>query len=503
MSIAKKIPIFVLKLISKGSAVKKTTFCEINAKLSPAVPVENFSDAGNAEKLVKFCGDRIRYCHAFRKWLVFDGLRWVTTPNESMIRLALETIRHMVSEAESLPSDLRSRMLRHSLASESLGRLTAMVSLAGALLPIQPGELDRNPLLLNLINGTLDLSTGKLRKHNSGDFITKLAPVKYDHMAKCSKFLGFIKRIMGRDKPLLAYLQRAVGYSLTSQTKEQCFFFLHGRGANGKTVLLNTLRNILGDYALQSPPELLLTKDRQGGATPELARLPGARLVCTSETEDGHRFAENTIKQLTGGDVIAARHLYGELFEFKPTFKIWLAANHKPIIRGTDLGIWRRIHLIPFNVTIPQNEQDKNLETKLMDEWPGILNWSIAGCRKWITTGLQPPDAVVESVDEYRTDMDTFGEFLNECCVLDAQAITTANELYLRYKFWAEQNIGKYMMSPNSFGRHLSERGFRKIRDAHTKSWKGIRIRGSELVRSANPARGRRGEENGLDDLLP
>jgi putative DNA primase/helicase len=287
---------------------------------------------------------------------------------------------------------------------------------------------------------------------------------------------------MGGDDALIKYIQRAVGYSLTGHTSEQCLFFLYGTGANGKSTFLNILQNLLGDYSMVIDPETIMSKNGGGGATPELARLRGARVLVTNEVEEGKYLAENRIKQMTGGDTIVARALYQEPFEFKPEFKIWMAGNHKPLIKGTDHAIWRRINLIPFTVTIPKEEQDKKLAEKLRAELPGILQWAVAGCREWRKQGLNPPKQVKAAVDAYRDEMDTLGHWIEEKCRFDTSFKTESSSLYQSYKSWCMIN-GHSPQSKTRFGRALGDRGLFKEKQG-TVSWIGIGLKGLDSLDS-------------------
>ncbi len=263
---------------------------------------------------------------------------------------------------------------------------------------------------------------------------------------------------MGGDQELIKFLQEAVGYALTGDIREQVIFIFYGTGANGKSTFLVTIHSLLGDYAQQTPTETLLIK-RGNGIPNDVARLKGARFVNAAESENGKQLAEALVKQLTGGDKISARFLYGEFFEFDVTFKLFLAVNHKPTVRGNDHAIWRRIRLIPFNVTIPSEKQDKNLTKKLKAELPGILRWAVEGCLLWQKKGLEVPDQVKAATGEYRAEMDIIGDFIADCCKVAPKTKTPFKALYERYKDWCQKNqeepIGK-----KDFGRCLTERGF-------------------------------------------
>lgn len=445
------------------------------------VDKENYTDLGNARRLVRMYGTDIKFVPEFDKWLIWDGVRWVIE-DERILQLAKKVTERMHIEARDLDDENRSKLIRHALASESANRLKAMVELAKT----EPGvtihqcDLDTDPFLLNLLNGTLDLKTGRLRTHDREDYLTKLALVEYDPTAQAPLWEKFLDRIMNGNQAVIEYLQRAVGYSLSGDTGEQCMFFLYGTGANGKSTALNILRTLLSDHAMQASADTLMVKQHNGSATPDLARLRGARMVTTSEVEDGQRFAESAIKQMTGQDTLTVRHLYAPPFEYKPNFKIWLAANHRPVVRGSDHAIWRRIHLIPFTVTIPEEERDKHLEKKLRRELPGILTWAVAGCLEWQKKGLAPPSEVKSATEDYRQEMDSIGQWLSECCEVDAQAQTFAADLYKSYEAWTRDN-GMYALSNKRLGMELAERGFVRHK-GRVISYRGVKLINSEFL---------------------
>jgi putative DNA primase/helicase len=366
-------------------------------------------------------------------------------------------------------AEWRRALDKWAMRSESRGRLSAMVDVAGD----EPGvyvrhtELNANPWLLNVMNGTLDLQTGELRPHRREDAITKISPVVYDPGATCPLWLSFLRRILP-DPALRAFIQRAAGYSLTGLTIEQCLLFLFGTGANGKTTLIETLMGLLADYAQKAPTDMLMT--RLGGSIPnDIARLPGARLVVAAEIESGRQMAESMVKDLTGGDTMVARFMRQEFFEFRPTHKLWMYGNHKPIIRGTDDGIWRRIHLVPFLVTIPEAEKDPGLVKRLNAELPGILKWAVDGCLAWQEKGLGIPSAVNQATGKYRAEMDVLGRFLGDCCHLEPRARVTKAALYEAYERWGGD------LTKRKFGDALRERGFEDGRGSgNVAIWKGI-----------------------------
>ena len=441
----------------------------------------NLTDLGNAQRLVARHGQDMRYCYPWSKWLVWDGVRWAKDESGEVDRRAKETVRNIYAEAATIKDkDSRAAMADHAKRSESDSKRQAMINSARSELGISvlPSDFDRDYWLLNVLNGTIDLKTGKLRTPRREDLITKLAPVVYDAKAKCPIFWKFLEQIFNRNHELIFFLQKAVGYAMTGITCEQCLFFLHGLGANGKTTFLEVIQTMMGDYATQTTSETFMVKRHGNPITNDVADLRGARFVSAVEIESGRRMAEVLIKQMTGGDRLKARFLYSENFEFKPEFKIFLAANHKPVIQGTDTAIWRRIRLIPFTVQIPETEQDRKLPEKLKAELPGILNWAIEGCINWQDHGLAPPKEVKAATQEYREEMDTLADFLAECCIVDTGASALASILYKKYTAWADDSGEKKPFSQKVFGTALAERGFERGRATGGPTlWKGIGVK--------------------------
>ena len=436
----------------------------------------NLTDLGNARRLVHRHGRNLRYCWLWRKWLVWDGKRWVKDDTGEVYRLAKETVSSIYQEAAAAPNDeARKELGKHATRSEAGARIKEMVDLARSDVPVMPDELDASPDLLNTESGTIDLRTGELREHRREDLITKIAPTTYRPDAAAPTWEAFLERVLpGED--LRAFVQRAVGYSATGDTSEQCMFINHGGGANGKSTFQEAIAAALGDYAMRAPTEMLLAK-RSDGVPNDVARLKGARFVSASETEEGRRLAESRIKDLTGQDTITARFMKAEWFDFAPTHKLWLSTNHKPEIRGTDAAIWRRIRLVPWAVTIPPAEQDKKLPIALRHELAGILAWVVRGCLQWRREGLQAPDEVRKATGEYRAEMDVLAGFLVECCELDTGHWEYAKDLYECYKRWCDEN-GERPEPQRKFGGRLGERGFQRDRGGSRGAgiWRGVRL---------------------------
>jgi len=435
------------------------------------------TDYGNAERLVQYHGEDLRFCHPFGKWLAWDGRRWQIDNTAEVMRRAKQTARRVYQEAADASDPAQAKELaKHAIRSEGDARLRAMIGLAESEpgVPALPEQLDADPWLFNVKNGTIDLKTGTLRPHDRGALITKIAPVTYDPTATCPAFDAFLARILPSEN-LRRFVQRSIGHSLSGDTREDVIFINFGGGNNGKTTLMQTMQALLGDYAMQTPTETLMVK-RGEGVPNDVAALKGARLVAAAEAEEGKRLAESLIKQLTGGDRISARFMRAEWFSFEPTFKIWLSTNHKPIIRGTDKGIWRRVRLIPFAVTIPDTERDAALPEKLHTELPGILNWGLAGCRDWVRNGLGMPEEVKQATASYREEMDILGSWIRDCCITQVEIKASAKSLYISYKQWGE-STNERVLPQRTFGMQLTERGFENKRTATGYWWHGIGLR--------------------------
>jgi putative DNA primase/helicase len=363
------------------------------------------------------------------------------------------------------------------MQSESARRRKALIEVASWIpeLNVITDDLDVDPWLLNVRNGTVDLRTGELREQSPDDLITRIANVDYDPVADCPMWKQFIMEIMNYNTDLIRFIQNVAGWAITGDTSEQCMFILFGTGANGKSTFLNTIMNLLGDYAIATPTETFMRKVGDH-ITNDIARLRGTRFVTTTETELGKRLSEPLIKQITGNDKMTARFLYGEFFNFTPTFKIFMATNHKPTIKGTDHGIWRRIKLIPFINRIEEDKQDKHLEEKLLREGSGILNWLIEGLRRWLHEGLRTPRIIINATDQYRGDMDVIGNFIKERCVYAEGVTIKARELFKVYQDWCNEN-NEHASSERFFGLRLKELGQEQKRYNDGRYWVGVQIK--------------------------
>lgn len=449
------------------------------------------TDLGNARRLVRRYGNDLRYCHTWHKWLVWDGTRWAIDDVGAVERMAKATVHEIYNEAAAEQLDERRQALvKHALRSESMAKISAMITLAASepAIPIKPEALDIDPWLLNCSNGTVDLRTGAFKPHDRADLITRVIPIAYDPEAPCPKWEAFLEQIFDGNEDLIGFVQRAVGYSLTGVADERCMFILYGTGRNGKSTFIETIADMMDAYAMQTEAETLLVKKDQAAVNNDVARLRGARLVYTGESDDGRALAEGKIKRLTGQDTVSARFLYSETFDFKPVFKLWFATNHKPTIRGTDDGIWDRIRLIPFTVRIPDHKvrPRSELAAEFGAEMPGILAWAVRGCLEWKKHGLGMPEAVREATAGYRAEMDILAAFLDECCIVDKSMSATAKSLYTAYTVWCRSN-GEKEQTQRWFGGRLSERGFERSRGTGGYYlWSGLAVR-PELLQPEVP----------------
>lgn len=447
----------------------------------PFADVPHRTDMGNANRMVERHGTDLRYCGNRKAWLVWDGRRWLWDESGEVQRRAKETVLSWYPEAATLAGPERADLVKHAISCESASRLAAMVELARSEvgIPVAIDDLDRDPWALNVLNGTLDLRTGNLRPHDQADYMTRLIPVAYDPLESCPTFLAFLDQILQGKQDLITFLQRAIGYSLTGLTVERCMFILWGGGKNGKSTLLDTLLGILGDFAARTATDTLMFNRNGGGIPNDIARLKGMRFAYASEGEQGKRLAESKIKDITGGDTLTARFMRAEWFDFRPEFKLWLGTNHKPVILGTDDAIWDRIKLIPFNVRIPPEEQDKHLKDKLMAEAPGILAWAVEGCLDWQRHGLGEPADIRDATSQYRSSEDIIGRFLNEQCEQHESASVTKKALYAAYREWCEDE-GEKPVTQKAFGSRMLEIGLDEAMWGSSKNrervWLGVSL---------------------------
>ena len=447
-----------------------------------------FADTGNADRLVMLHGADLRYCFAFRKWMVWTGQKWAINETGRALKLAKNTIISFYRQAVDSSNKDAEGFARGSLDAKEL---KAMLFLAEPELPITPAELDGARHLLNFTNGAVDLRTGKLAPHRRSDFITKMVGFAYRPEARCPRFLSFLSEIMGggpdasegdlqRADELIGYLQLALGYSITGEVTEKAVFVAHGSGDNGKTTLLSVVRDLIRDHAVTIGLDLLTAKDDSNNVAAARAKLLGARFASSSETEEGQRLSAARLKRICqgpGGEIEACRK-YENPITFPETHKLWIDANHRPELPATDAAVWNRLHLIPFTVTIPKDRQDGKLGEKLMAEGEGVLAWLVDGAKQWYAKGLPQSEAVENATREWQQELDRLRVYLDEYTERSdhPQAWLLNRVLYEAYKSWCERN-GERFLSQVRFTRQMESMEYRKNRRDEGNIWQGIRFR--------------------------
>ena len=417
-------------------------------------------------------------------WVMWTGKFWRSDPTsegsiatgfvDNLSRLiARESAALSRSASEESDEDRRTALmeqaeslLKWAVQSENERTIAAGLKLTKHALLIEYGALNADPWLFNVQNGTVDLRTGMLRPHDPDNLITFISPVTYNSVATCPNWERFLLEVFAGDAEMVAFIQRAVGWSLTGVVKERALFFLYGHaGKNGKTTMVEAIMKLVGNYGescygygRKVGAETFMKSRNMEDNQRKAATLAGPRFICTSEVDEEHRLNEQLIKDITGGDTIEGRRLYQEAFTFKPQFKPWMYGNHKPEIRGTDDAIWSRVRLVPFEVSF-KGREDLELGEKLEAELSGILNWAIQGCLDWQRHGLNPPEKVQAATREYREEMDVFGPFIRECCVIHREAEVRANNLWSAYKAWCADNSQREQ-NQTKFGKYLTAKGF-------------------------------------------
>ena len=439
-----------------------------------------YDDTGNALRFRDANAGLIHYNHVDGCWIYWDGVRWASDENGEIKRRADKMLADMAKDLKEMQDDpAYNAYKKHLSRSRSHRGKEGFIAEARHLegVPVLPSEMDRAGNAFNVRNCLISLKTGKTAEHDKKYMISKLAPVTYDENAKCPRWDRFIEEITCGDKSLQLYLQRMIGYCMTAYTKEQCMFFLYGNGSNGKSVFVDTIAYMLGEYAASCQPETVMMRDRNNTARGDLARLKGARMVVTSEPNDGCRLDEGIVKQMTGGteNKLTARFLYGREFEFSPEFKIVMSTNYKPVIKGTDNGIWRRVRLIPFTAEFTKENRDPQLTEKLRRELPGILNWAIAGAVGWCKEGLPPCAIIDEAGQEYRSEMDRVQQFLDDCTERSDSGSTQASTLYKCYRAWCSEQGDRFPISSNKFCSELKRR-YKSRKTSAFNEYLGIRI---------------------------
>jgi len=427
------------------------------------------TDLGNAERIADAGEERLKYCPQLESWFLWDGSRWKSDEDGAASRVAKAVARGIYAEAQAEPDDQRRQALaRWAVASEGASRLRAAVDLARSdlRLIVNAVELDADPMLLGVRNGVLDLRTGKLLPATPDRYITRQANVAFDPDAKCPTWENVIARTFANNEELIRYLQRATGYMLTGNVMERLFFFAYGESTGtGKSTYTGTLLSLWGDYAVKVKSDVFMRASiaTPGRPQPEILAMRGTRLVIATELSDSQKFDEEQLKDFAGGvDSIVARTLHSKKMEaFIPTFKLLLYGNHKPRMRADDEALWVRLHLIPFACAVPLDQQDKTLPTKLLAEYPGILNWCLAGLAAWREAGrLAAPERVAAAGDEYRNEQDVVLQFLDECYIVRNDAWTWGGATYEEYANWCKGH-GFHPTNNNKFAAAIKKKGFR------------------------------------------
>lgn len=445
-------------------AVEKTVVSSRSHQKKMEYKDFEMSDSGNGRRFAYLFSDIVRFMRNRKLWYFWDGKVWCEDTTNEIRRLADKAIDNIKDQAFACEDeDKQGKLLKHALKTASNKMKTAMIAESEHLNGIAIGAdyFDTQNDLLNLQNGIVNLRNGEIIEHNPDYHMSKIGYASCAKEGKPERWLQFLDEITGGDKELQLYLQKAVGYSLTGSTREQCCFICFGNGCNGKSTFMDTVTTVLGQYATNMQAESIMQKKSQGNANSDIARLKGARLVTVAEPEEGLKLNESLVKQLTGGDTITARFLFGNEFEFKPQFKLWIATNHKPVIRGTDDGIWRRIVLVPFTQRIPADKIDRNLSHKLRKEMPLIARWAVEGCMLWQQEGLHQPSCIRAATDDYRAEMDTLQQFCADCLEEDQDVNygpgIKAVELFNVYQRWANEN-NAFEMTSTRFGKEVSKR---------------------------------------------
>lgn len=431
------------------------------------------TDVGNADRLVAAADGRIRYVHAWGRWIVYHDGRWIIDTADTLVTEAAKQVpRAMFARAANLSGDARDDLWKWAKRSETATRVAAMIRLARGIdgVLVEHTDLDRNPWLLNVTNGTIDLRTGELRDHDPDDLLTMQAPVRFDQDADAPLWRKCVEQWQP-DPEVRAYLQRACGSGITGHPLEH-FFVNLGEGANGKGKFFGALARVLGDYYVV-PHKSLLVVQRHDQHDTVKADLFRTRMAVCAETEQGARLDESKIKDLTGGDPLRARRMREDPWPFLPTWTMFLHTNYRPHVRGTDEGIWRRTRLIPWTVTIPAAERDDQLADKLAAETSGILNWLIHGCLEWQRHGLADPEQVTTATASWRGDEDIIGRWLADCTIKGESYAATARSLHESHEQWSAAN-GERPLSAKALGMELDRRGYDSARERRQRVWVGL-----------------------------
>jgi putative DNA primase/helicase len=434
------------------------------------------TDMANAKRLVKLYGDKARYVPAWNNWIIWNGKYWERDDALKIVNLAKQTVVSMYDQTSSIADAAkRTEFAKNIPKCEGSYKIKAMIELARSDAVTKHDEFDTHPMLFNCQNGTLDLTTGKLKSFDPKDMLTKFSDVRYDPNAKCPKWLQSLHKAFQGSEGLIRYYQKLAGYTMTGSTQEQCFFLLWGSGANLKTTLLNMQEAVLGDYARKADTNSFMKKDSRS-ASGDLVRLRSARFVKAIESDVGQRLAENLIKTVCGDDGLVCRKLYEDEQEYNVEFKLLLATNNKPRIDGTELGIWRKVKLIPFTFTMPDKERVKDYHKILIaEELSGVLNWMLEGCMLWQKEGLKDCTEVSDATAEYKTENDSVAKFLNAMTVRETGLKISARMTYTAYKQYCDE-MGEYEKPVKEFKLEMENKNYKWRRESAGMMWLDLKL---------------------------
>jgi putative DNA primase/helicase len=467
-----------------------------------AIPEDRYTDLWNAQRLITRHGSHLRYVAEWG-WMVWEGTRWKRDETGQVMEHAKESVLSLYVEAATMHENdaRRKAYVTHAKSSEARARLEAAVALAMSdpRIAATPQQFDRNPWLLTVLNGTIDLRTGELHEPDPADLITRLAPQEYKPDARSEVWERFLSDLFPGDAEMVAFMQRAAGYTLTGLTREHAFFIAYGSGRNGKSTLFTALKKVLGDYAATTQAQTILRRERTGGIPNDLAALAGARLATVSETDSGMALNVGLVKQLTGGDDVTARFLNKEFFTFSPQMKFWLMTNNKPDIPESTRAIWERIKLIPFEQDFTGRE-DREMDAKLEAAGEAILAWAVAGCLAWQREGLNPPEKVRAATQAYQEEQDLLADFLSERTQEGGEV--QARTLYTDYKDWCESQTRP--LSEREFSAQMLQRGYKKARGGNNvRVYQGVSLRSRMTVLPFPPYSRPEPVAVGLEDDFP
>jgi putative DNA primase/helicase len=444
------------------------------------LPDEPWTELGYAHRLVHVYGDRLRYVPAWRRWLIWDGRRWATDDTGQVPRWAKVIARRLTTDALAIVDD-QSRRAKLNLArrGESSAGVAGALTLASteAGVAVTPDQLDTDPFLVNCQNGTLDLRTGELRPHDPADLLTKITKAAYRPGTIGRTFMKFLKRVQP-DPQMRRYLARLIGHGLEGRIVEHILPIHFGEGANGKGTFIGAILAALGEYADAADPDLLTARTFDAHPT-GTADLFGLRLAVLHEGDAGRRLAEGTVKRLTGGDRLKARRMREDFWSFDPSHTFHMLTNHKPLVAGTDEGIWRRLRLIPWDIVIPAAERDEQLGDRLALEADAVLAWVVAGYRDWRRHGLDEPGPVVRATAAYRAESDAVGRFLSECCLVGPHFTAQSSDLFVEWSKWCAAQ-GEEAGTNKALTTELQNRGYDTKRRASGMVWQGIGLAAPE-----------------------